>query len=89
MSVIIESELGEATGFREKKDVNLLPGVVGFLLSMTVRDLLEEDESVRKGGGLEPGLRTMSSSTATSSKDRPLGPRVLYFATGEVVILPG
>lgn len=63
MSVIPDSELGEAIGFLEKKEVNLLPGVVGFFPSVTVSDLFEEDESVRRGGGLEAGLEPISSST--------------------------
>ena len=72
MSVTADSELGEAIGFLEKKDVNLLPGVVGFFPSMTVSDLFEEDESVRRGGGLEPDFEAISSSTMTWPKGMPL-----------------
>jgi hypothetical protein len=30
---------------------------------MTVRDFVDEVESVRRGGGLDPGFRGISSST--------------------------
>jgi hypothetical protein len=69
MSVTEESLLGDAAGLRLKKDVNLLPGVWGFFTSITVRDLVDEVESVRKGGGLDPGLRPISSSTITPSTE--------------------
>lgn len=51
MSVTFESAPGEATGLREKKDVNLFRGEAGF---WTSRALSELNVSIRKGGGLPP-----------------------------------
>jgi hypothetical protein len=85
MSVVEDSVLGDATGFRVKNDVNLLPGVWGFLLSTTVRDLVDELESVRRGGGLVPGLGPMSSSKIALSTKKPFDRFALWLPLGELV----
>ena len=38
---------------------------------MTVKDLVDELELVRRGGGLEPGFSPMSSSMITLSTEKP------------------
>ena len=80
--MIADSPPGEATGFLEKKEVNLLPGVWGFFASVTDNDFIEEVESVRKGGGLAPGLGAMSSSSIGAPKDIPFDVCDLWYATG-------
>jgi hypothetical protein len=72
MSVTEDSALGEAAGLRVKKDVNLLPGVNGLFTSAIAKDFVEEFDSVRKGGGLAPGFKPMSSSAMALSTEKPL-----------------
>lgn len=66
ISVTAESAPGEAWGFREKKDVNLLPGDAGFFASR-IWTLLTE--SIRRGGGLSPGFNPIlfSDSSGTTA----------------------
>ena len=85
ISVTEDSVLGEATGLRLKNEVNLLPGVLGCLESTTVKDFVDELEFVRRGGGLVPGFRPMSSSMITLSTEKPFDRFVLWLFLGEVV----
>lgn len=57
ISVTAESAPGEAVGFLIKKEENFPPGDCGLFCSI---DLTELTESMRKGGGLSPGLNPMS-----------------------------
>lgn len=53
ISVMAESAPGEGCGLREKKEENLLLGDWAFWRSMVCTLLTE---SIRRGGGLSPGL---------------------------------
>ena len=55
ISVTAESAPGEAEGFLMKNEENL-PGDWGFFES---KDFIELTESMRRGGGLSPGLNTI------------------------------
>lgn len=54
-----------------KNEVNLLPGVCGFFWSMAC-DLVDEVDSVRSGGGREPGFKAMFVSSTVDSCKTPL-----------------
>jgi len=60
-SVAFDSAPGEGADLRMKNEVNLLPGEDGF---RTSNDLMELIESMRRGGGLSPGLNTISSDVS-------------------------
>lgn len=85
MSVTEDSVLGEAEVLRVKKAVNLLPGVCGFFTSTTVNDLVEDVESVLRGGGLDPSFGPISSSIITLSTEKPFDRLFLCIATVVVV----
>ena len=52
-SVTEDSVPGEAVCFQPKKEPTLFPGVCGFFRSLAVWEEDRENESIRKGGGLE------------------------------------
>lgn len=64
-SVLEESVLGDAVRFQPKKDEIVPPGVCGFFASLADNDFTDEAESMRRGGGLEPGLRAILSGNAS------------------------
>lgn len=64
-----DSLSGDDVCFLVKKDVNLPPGVKGFLTSAAGCDLADEADSERKGGGRAPGVSAMSSSITVSCKE--------------------